>query len=347
MPSKEPQFISISSWTIVRFFAILLGVAALYLIRDIIAALIFAIIVASAIEPAIEWLKERRIPRILGVILIYLGIAIIFVFLVYLVLPLFVEEFRTLVSSFPELQKRVLQGISSATTLPVFSFFSENLQGFLDVPSDFFSKFGGGVTDFATNVFGGVLSFFLIVIFSFYLATQERGIENFLRLISPVSYEPYIVDLWERSQKKLGRWFRSQLLLGAVVGVLIFFGLTFLRVDHALFFAALAAVFEIIPVVGPILAAVPAVGSSLFISPLTGIFVMILYIMVQQMESHIIVPVVMRKTVGLSPLVVVLALLIGAKVGGVFGIILAVPITAIFAEFIGDWDKKKRAIMPE
>ena len=347
MPTKDIQHFHISTGTMIRFLAILVGIVAIYLIRDILIALLFAIIVASAIEPAIEWLKARKIPRILSVILIYLVIALIFFFLFYLVVPLIFEELRSISSSYPTLRERLLSGIEEAGTFPLFSLLGTNFEEILRVPTGYMGKVSGGVVSFLGNVFGGLFSFFLIVVFSFYLAAQEKGIESFLRLVTPLRYEPYVVDLWERSQRKLGRWFRAQLLLGAVVGVLIFFGLTFFGVPHALFFAVLAAVFEIVPVVGPILAAVPAIVSAFLSSPVLGLTVIGLYIIVQQLESHVIVPVVMRKTVGLSPLVVVLALLIGAKLGGIFGIVLSVPITAVLAELVNDWDKKKRALIPE
>ncbi len=347
MPTKDIQYLHISTWTIIRFFAIILGIAALYLVSDVLAALIFAVIVASAMEPAIEWLKEYKIPRILGVILIYLGIALTFFFVIYLIFPLILEESRNLSLSYPDLQKQVISGIGEAETLSFLPFFTENLESILRAPVVYLEKLGGGVFNFAATVFGGLFSFLLIVVFSFYLAAQEKGIEGFLRLITPLNYEPYVVDLWERSQKKLGRWLRAQMLLGAIVGVLIFFGLTLLGVRHAMLFAVLAAIFEIIPVVGPILAAVPAVAVAFLLSPTLGVFTIALYVVVQQVESHVIVPVVMRKTVGLSPLVVVLALIIGAKLGGIFGILLSVPITAILAELVNDWDRKKRALIPE
>lgn len=347
MPAKDIQHFHISTGTMVRFLAILAGIVVVYIIRDVLIALLFAVIVASAIEPAIEWLKKRKVPRILGVVLIYLIIALIFFFLFYLVVPLIFEELRSISLSYPTLRERLLSGIEGAGTFPLFSLLGTNFEEILRVPTGYIGEISGGVVEFLGSVFGGLFSFFLIVVFSFYLAAQEKGIESFLRLVTPLQYEPYAVDLWERSQRKLGRWFRAQLLLGAVVGVLIFFGLTFLGVPHALFFAVLAAVFEIVPVVGPILAAVPAVVSAFLSSTVLGLTIVGLYVVVQQLESHVIVPVVMRKTVGLSPLVVVLSLLIGAKLGGIFGILLSVPITAVLAELVNDWDKKKRALIPE
>lgn len=319
----------------------------MYIIRDILTALIFAVIIASAIEPSIEWLKSYRVPRLAGVVLVYVAIGAILFFSLYLVFPLFADEFRAISSTYPALQDRLISELQRVDILPFGEYFRENVEGVVQIPTEFFASLGGGIINFASAVFGGVFTFFLIVVFSFYLATQENGIENFLRLIAPVEYEPYLIDLWKRSQRKLGRWMRAQMLLGAIVGVLIFFGLTILGLEHAMFFAILAAIFEVIPVVGPILAAVPAVLVAVFISPALAIWVVILYIVVQQIESHVIVPVVMRTTVGLSPLIVVLALLIGAKLGGIFGILLSVPLTAIGAELINDWDKKKRALIPE
>lgn len=347
MHTRDIQHFSISSWTIIRLILVLLAFVALYLIWDIVMALFFAVIVASAMEPAIEWLKARRVPRILGVIVIYLVIAFALFFLIYFIFPLLLEDVQSFSAGYPALETQLRAGLIRAETLPLVSFVTANFGEFFSIP---FTRIGGltsGIASVVSAAFGGIFSFLLVFVFSFYLAAQERGIESFLRLVTPLKQEPYVVDLWERSQKKLGRWLRTQMLLGAIVGILIFFGLTMLGLPHAFFFALIAAIFEIIPVVGPILAAVPAVAGALLVSPWLSILVITLYVVVQQIESHVIVPVVIRKTIGLSPLVVMLALLAGAKLGGIFGILLAVPITAIGAELLNDWDKKKRAFLPE
>ena len=346
MSTRPIQSLHITTWTMARFIIIVLILFTVYWIADILTALFFAIIVASALEPAVLWLRERGIPRILSVIIIYLTLAAIFFFSIYLILPLLVEDLRNISFSFPEIQQRVAVELERAGKFPLFSFLDGGLKDFVNIPTSYAEKISGGVLSLASMFFGGILSFVLIVVFSFYLTAQEKGIESFLRLITPVTQESYVIDLWMRSQKKLGRWLRAQILLGALVGVLIFIGLTIMGVENALFFALLAAVFEIIPVVGPVLAAIPSTIIAFFSSPLLGLSVIALFIVVQQLESHVIIPVVMRKAVGLSPLIVVLALLIGAKIGGIFGILLAVPITVILAEFVSDWDKKKRELIP-
>lgn len=191
-------------------------------------------------------------------------------------------------------------------------------------------------------LFGGVLSFILLIVISFYLSVQEHGIENFLRVVTPLEDEEYILDLWQRSQRKIGRWLQGQILLGVLVGVMVFLGLTILNVKYAISLAILAAIFEIIPVFGPVMAAIPAVAIAFIQSPLTGLTVLGLFIIVQQFENHLIYPLVVRKTIGVPPLLVVLSLVVGGTLGGFFGIILSVPVASVLVEFLNDVAAKKQ-----
>lgn len=345
--SPKNTHLSISTGTMIRFFAIMLGLVLVYYIYDILLSLVCAVIIASAVEPAIAWLKRRGVARIMGVILVYLVIAGFFITLFYLIFPVLSQELRAFTTAYPRVEKNIVAGIKQTSLLPFFSFLSDNTDALLKVPSGYLGGLGASPFDVATTIFGGLFSFILIMVSSFYLAAQEKGIEAFLRLATPLKYETYMLGVWERSQHKLGKWLRAQLLLGAIVGVFIFFGLTFLGVRQAFLFAILAGLFEIIPIAGPILAAIPAAAVAFLQSPLLGLLTLLLYLAVQQTESHIIVPVVMRRVVGLSPLIVVIALLVGGRLAGVLGILLAVPVTTVLVEFIDDWDKKKRGIMAE
>jgi predicted PurR-regulated permease PerM len=179
-------------------------------------------------------------------------------------------------------------------------------------------------------------------VFSFYFAVQETGIDDFLRLVTPVEHEQYVVSLWRRSQDKIGKWMQGQLLLGLIVGVLLYLGLVILGVPYALLLAVLAAIFELIPVFGQILAALPAIAVAFGDGGVTAaLLVLGLYLIVQQFESNLIYPLVVKKIVGVPPLLVILALLIGAKLAGFLGILLSVPIAAALQEFINDIQKKK------
>ncbi len=199
------------------------------------------------------------------------------------------------------------------------------------------SHFSSGFVNTISAVFGGVLSFVLIVVLSFYLAVQEDGVSNFLKVITPLKNEKYIISLWKRSQKKIGYWMQGQILLGVIVGVLIYLGLTILGVKNALLLSVFAAFFEIIPLFGPVIAAIPAVLLSFADGGLAAGFLVIgLYLIIQQFENHLIYPLVVKKVVGVSPIMVILALVIGYKLAGFLGVLLSVPIAAAITEYFRD-----------
>lgn len=199
------------------------------------------------------------------------------------------------------------------------------------------SHFSSGFVNTVSAVFGGVLSFVLIVVLSFYLAVQEDGVANFLKVITPLKNEKYIISLWKRSQQKIGYWMQGQILLGVIVGVLLYLGLTILGVKNAILLSVFAAFFEIIPLFGPVIAAIPAVLLSFADGGLTaGLLVVGLYLIIQQFENHLIYPLVVKKVVGVSPIMVILALVIGYKLAGFLGVLLSVPIAAAITEYFRD-----------
>lgn len=341
MPS-ERQHIDISTSTIIRFAAVVLGLGLLYYLREIVGVLLFAVVLASAMEPAIRWLQARRIPRILATLVIFLAILSLIVLAFYLIVPLLSDDFQGFTLTYPVFERQVLREIGGVGNLPFIDFLRENLRSLLSQPSKYISSFSGGVISFTSNFFGGLFSLIILVVVSFYLAAQEKGIEDFIRLIVPLRYESYTVSLWLRSQRKMGKWLRAQLLLGALVGTFIYIGLALLGIKYAIVFAFIAAVLELVPIVGPILSAVPAVLVAFLQSPFLALMVIILYVVVQQLESHVVVPLVMKSTIGISPIAVVISLLVGAKLAGIMGLLLAVPVAAVAIELLNDLDKKKR-----
>ncbi len=197
-------------------------------------------------------------------------------------------------------------------------------------------------------IFGGFLSLILIIVLSFYLSVQEDGVDDFLRIVTPVRHHDYIIDLWKRSQRKIGLWLQGQVLLGIVVGVLVYLVLIIVGIPHALVLALLAGLFEIIPVFGPIISSIPAILVAFTNNGVgTGFLLMVLYLIIYQLESQIFYPLVVKKVVGISPIVVILALVIGAKLAGVLGALIAVPLSAAFMEYIHDIEKYKKVEIAE
>ena len=343
----EIHWLDITYRSLIRVAVVGAIIAALFLLRRIVVALLFAVVVASAIEPGVRWLSRYRVPRILAVLVIYLvGLAILGA-AIYVTVPSLVDEFRAFLDAFPRYQRILLQELRSFQELPFSSFFTEGAERLILQPPAFdLRTVGGSALDFFFGVIGGGISGVVLLVVSFYLASQERGIEHFLRLVTPLASEAYAIDLWSRSQAKIGQWLRGQLLLGFLVGFAVYLALILLGVRYALSLAFLAAILELVPIIGPILAAAPAVFFAFLTKPLLGLIVALVYLLIQQVESHLLVPLVMRRTVGLNPLVVIVALLAGGTLGGILGMFLAVPAAAVLVEFVNDQDRKKRGFSP-
>jgi predicted PurR-regulated permease PerM len=177
---------------------------------------------------------------------------------------------------------------------------------------------------------------------AFYLALEEHGVQKFLRLIVPSSQEEYITNLWARAQRKIGLWMQGQLLLSLLVALLVYVPMLILDMPYSTLLAILAFVGELIPMVGLTLATIPALflawthgGTSLL-----GI-VAIIYFIVGQLENHVLYPKVMNKMVGVPSVVVIIALVVGAKLAGIWGVLLAVPLASILMELADDVNKRK------
>ncbi len=332
----ESQTMNISTSTIFRTIVIILGLVFLYLIRDILLIVFVAVIIAAAINGPVSWLQRHRVPRILGVIFIYLLLFLLLALIVTLVFPPLAEQIKQLATNFPSFMDKI--GFSFQELWGKYTSES-NVQTILSKLSQQLNQATSSVFGTIINLFGGLFSAGIVLVISFYLAVQEKGVKKFLISLTPQEHQHYLSDLIERIQVKIGGWLRGQLLLMLIVGCLIYIGLYFLDVKYALTLALIAGVLELIPYIGPIVAAVPAIILAFTQAPFLALLVALLYIVVQQLENYIIVPQVMKKTVGLNPIIIIIVMLIGAKLAGIMGLILAVPLAAAGAEFLKDLHK--------
>ncbi|MBI5400901.1 MAG: AI-2E family transporter [Candidatus Yonathbacteria bacterium] len=346
--------ISITAGTIVKGIIILACAWALWILRDLILVITTAVILASSIEPGIKFLGKYRVHRIPSVLLIYVGLAGLFFGLIYIFIPPIISEVASITQNLPDIMHSVDQSLFGGNGLlaPAFSQAGASTGTANPLFTELLNKISGmggaasrGVLSTVGAVFGGVFSFVLIVVLSFYFAMQERGIENFLKIIIPFGNEAYATNLWERSKAKIGKWMQGQLLLGVLIFVLVYLGLTIFGVPYAMTLALIAGLLEIIPVFGPIMSAIPGVVLAFTTGGATlAIIIAGFYLLVQQFESHLIYPLVVRKVVGVPPILVILALIIGAELAGFLGILISVPVAAALMEFIEDIERKKGMI---
>jgi len=312
---------------------------------------ILAIIIASAIEPGTQWFLRRKVPRILAVLLIYFTAVIILVGLFYfLFLPL-LNQSAAFLSTLPgylgELQVwNPLQNNQLLSSSSMVQGFSQtfSLSQIVQQINTSVSSYSQGFFSTASSMFGGILSFLLVIVLSFYLSVESDGVSSFLRIITPAKDEKYVLGLWKRSQHKIGLWMQGQVVLAIIIAMLVFLGLTLLGVENALLLAMIAGLFEIIPMFGPILAAIPAVTLALVTNGMASALVVIgLYLIIHQFENQLIYPLVVRKIVGIPPIVSILALIIGFKLAGFVGLLISVPVATMFLEFLNDVEKHKIA----
>ena len=354
--TKNETTISISVGTIIKTLVVLVLAYVLYLMLDLVLVVLTAIVIASAIEPLVLWFNKYKIKRLPAVIATYIALILVFTGLLYFFVPPVLEEAANLLGEAPKYIETITLWNPLNEANRVVETFSTAVAPIGEGPSvlgDLISQVrtltdnvSSNLVNIISNIFGGVLSFVLIIVLSFYLAVQEGGVEKFLRIITPIKKEAYVIDLWKRSQKKIGQWLQGQLLLGVLVGVLVYLGLTILGVPNALVLAVFAGLFEIIPLFGPVIAAIPAIVFGLASGGVTtGLLVLGLFIIIQQFENHLIYPLVVKKVVGLSPILVILALIVGAKLAGFLGILLSAPITAVIMEFLDDVQKDKHALI--
>lgn len=336
--------IDISTASIIRTVLVILFFIFLYFLKDVLVILLFAIIIASAISPFANWLDSKGFPRLLGVLLLFLSILGLLILFFSLIIPFVSEEISQLTVALPQIVINVSSSLEKAQNAsPKFLDFISEMQNALEGLSSYLQQAAQSIVGMVVNIFGGIMSFIAIIIISFYLSVTKKGIENFLGSVVPEKYEGYAVSLWKRSEIKVGQWLQGQLLLALVVGLVVYVGLSLMGIRFALVLGILAMLLEVVPMIGPVLAAIPAVFFAFLQAPTLGLWVILFYIIVQQLENHILVPLVFGKTIGLNPVVVVIALLIGSQLAGVLGAILAVPVATIIVEMLDDLAKHKES----
>lgn len=337
--------IYISVGTIAKTIVVAFLFYVAYLLKDLILVVLLSIVIASAVEPGTQWFLRRGVPRLFGVILIYLCLALFMVGAVFfLLIPLLGESSDFLANSSLYFSPSTIINSSFFTSQPFVAELTDSfdLEKLILQINTITSSIASNTLGSITTFFGGLLSFLLTIILSFYLAVEEDGVGKFLKAITTLKHEKYVVELWKRSQKKIGLWMQGQLVLAVIIGMLVYLGLLIINVPNALLLATLAAVLEIIPLFGPILASIPAIMIAFVTGGMPLALVVIgLYIIIHQFENQLIYPLVVKKVIGVSPVVSILALTAGWELAGFIGMILSVPIASAVIEFFNDFEKDK------
>ncbi len=346
--NEQFKNINISNSTLIRILLIVGLVFVFFKLINIVLIILTAIVIASFVESAVKRLKNYIKNRVFTVFIIYFVTIIILIGLSSFFIPLFLEEMSALVASLSQYipdssilntfqpsaisgAKGVINTISSSGSIGDLILSTQKLS----------QSLSGGLFDILGKAFGSIFNLFLIMIISFYLSIKEKGIENFLRVIMPQKNEEYVIGLWQRTEHKIGLWIQGQMLISLIIGVLTYLGLTILGVKYSFVLAIMTALFELIPF-GIYVAIIPAMMFSFLDGGATlAILTLALYLILHQFETYLIYPLVIKKVIGISPLVVILSIIIGFELAAFWGVILAIPFAVCLFEFLDDVEKKK------
>lgn len=302
--------ISYKTIIFVTVFFLLLWIV--FQILDIILLFFVAFIFMSALSPAVDRLVKLHVPRVIAVVGLFIIIVTILSGMIAIGLTPLITQTNYLV-------KELVQIMDWLTRSNIVDQNIINSQ---------VSSLSGQIVDITVDVFKNVISFVSVIIVTLYMLLDREKVEKFATFLF-ARHQEKAERVLERVEGKLGAWLRGQILLSVLIGILVYVGLTILGVQYALPLAIIAAFLEVIPVIGPIISAIPAVLIGLTISPIFAGIIALLYFGIQQIEGHLIVPQVMKKAVGLNPILVILAISIGGRLLGIGGALLAVPIAAV------------------
>lgn len=310
----------ISVKTVLYLFLILLGLYVLYRLGPVFAILLISTLIVFAVEPLVKWfsskiLFNKPVTRSLAVIVSYILLVLVLSGILTTGLPPVINQTKRMILTLSSFFAQF--NLSDVTGSYLTDIFSQ------------LTKVSGGVVSITLSVFSNLASIVTVIIISIYMSLDWPNIKERIFSLFPNKNKDEVKDTFQEVEVNLGHWVKGQLLLMLVIGFASFLGLLILDVDYPLALGIISGLLEIVPILGPIISAVLAAIVGFSQSPVKGVGVLVLFTIIQQLENNILVPKIMQKVSGFSPLIILLALLIGSEFFGVLGAILAVPMTMV------------------
>ena len=334
LKKENVTLIKIDLWSVLKIILIFLGFLFLYLIKDIILMVLAGILLAAIINPGVNFLERKKIPRWLGALIIYLIIFLIISLTIFAAGSTIRSQFHLFINKMPIYLKSFFQTSQNDSEMNFLEFFNKWLNKGVPGGNNIFSLLG--------SVAGQLFTSAMIFVIAFYLSIEKHVSNFFIDSIIPVKYKKIAREFIDTSGKEIGAWARATIFLSLLTGVLTYLALLLLGIKFALVLGFLAVMGEFIPYLGPWMAGAPAVLIALAQSPTKAILVAVVYIIIQHAGNTFIAPPVMRRVVGLDPLLVIIVLLIGGQIAGPWGLILAVPTTIVIIILIKSYLKIRR-----
>lgn len=332
--TNENGKIEISANTIFKGLLVIGIFWLFYVLRDVFVLILLSFILSTALSPLVDRIQKRNIPRTISVLMVY-------VFAGLLIYLMFLAIVPNVLSQINSISQNKDFYIEEATE--IFNSAPDPIkEGIRELPSKLRDVSVNGFLTGALGVFNGIFGFITVLVLAFYFLIDKDSVENLIVHYSPENYKRRGTRVFKKISRNMSLWFRGQIALSLIVGFISYVGLLIIGVKYALTLAVWVAFTELIPIIGPILGGIPAVLIASTDSLNKGIYVILLYVGIQSLEGHILIPQVMKKALGLSSAFIIISILIGARLFGVLGIILAVPVgsaLSVIVEEIHEYDK--------
>lgn len=327
------------SWATISRISVACGILYfLFLIQDILGWFLFALIISVLFNPAINFLQKKRVPRIIASILMYFGIFTLLGIFVYKMVPPLVSELRFFVLNFPDYFEKALPVLRMLNISTIDSF-----QNFLDVLESTLLAASVNIFSALGVFFGGIIRVFAIFSIAFFISLEGGGIEKIIAFIAPKQHQEKFLNIWAKVQRNISLWFATRILGALYVGTATAIACFVLDVRYFALFGLLAGISDIVVAIGPLFAGFLITAFIAITSLPKALIFLLIFILIQQIEGQVILPLLSKKFLRMSPVLVLGSILIGSKIWGLLGAILAIPMAGMLFEFSkGIFDKKEK-----
>lgn len=327
------------SW--ITIFRIALACAVLYflfLIQDILGWFLFALIISVLFNPAINFLQSKKIPRLVAAIILYFGVFVFLGLFVYKIVPPLVSELRFLALNFPDYFERAL---------PVLKIFNisqiDNFQNFIDILEKTLLAASVNIFSALGVFFGGVFRIFAIFSIAFFISLEGGLVEKIISFVSIKEHRERFLNLWTKIQKNISLWFATRIFAALYAGLATAIACFVLDIRYFALFGLLAGISDIIVAIGPLFAGFLITSFIAITSIPKALIFLLIFILIQQIEGQVLLPILSKKFLKMSPVLVISSILIGSKLWGLIGAILAIPMAGIVVELAkGIFEKKEK-----
>lgn len=334
---SSEKILDISWGAILKILVAIIGLYVIYRIHTILIFFIFALIISILFASTIDFFQKFKLPRILAVSLAYFLVLGLISLSIYALIPLFVSETHQFIQLLPNYVEKLVPPLRG---IGIEAF--ETMEDFVTLLGNTLEEMAATIFNALFALFGGIFETFFILTIAFFLSLEGDVVKKALIVLFPKKHEDYVLSLWTKSRESVSNWFLSRVFSSLFIAVAYSLILLLFNVRYPLFLGLLAGILNFIPFIGPLI-----VGAIVFmLVALTNIFqaaiVLVILTLVQTIENNIVTPLLTKRIVGLSPVLVLFSMTVGGILWGFLGAILAIPLAGILFEFFKEFLQRKR-----